>query len=101
MIKDDGALLEEEKMVVQIEQREITDIRTEFDKYLEMCDEFDKNPSSELCSKFLNESKQKLIIAQENAEDSKATDWFKYNIHDIRQAQRIYKGIQEKCSGVK
>ena len=94
---------EGEKKVIQIEQREIPKVKAEFDRYKEMCDQFDINPTEELCTQFLDEANNNLELVRENAEalESKGIiEQIRMQLHDLRKAERVYENLQIRCEGI-
>jgi hypothetical protein len=103
LIEKDGSLLKDERAVIEIEQREMSAVRKEFDEYRILCRQFDESPTPELCGQFLEEAKHYLDLAQENAkaEESKGIiELSLLSFHDLGKSKRIYEGIQTKCIGV-
>ncbi len=103
-IEEDLMMLPElEGEVIKIEQREISVIRDEFNTYKKLCDQLDKTPTNELCSRFLQEAKQDLTLAQQNAKALANESFFEKlgpHAHNLRKTQRVYSGLQEQCKGV-
>ncbi len=94
-------LKEQEKEVIQIEQRELNEVKEEFYDYVKLCDEFDNNPTFEICDVFLQEAKDDLDVAQKNADESTGIKHIKITIKSLRNANRIYKGLKVACSNLK
>lgn len=103
-IEEELMLLPEmEGEVISIEQREISIIRDEFDEYKGLCDQLDKEPTADLCERFIDEAKQELDLAQENAaelENKSFLERLEPHAHNLRTSQRVYLGLKEHCRGV-
>ncbi len=96
-------LLEMEDEVIEIEQRELSIIREEFDTYKVLCDRFDQRPTAESCNRFIQEAGSELDLAQQNTQaavDDRFLEKLEQNTQDIRKANRIYEGLQEYCESV-
>lgn len=103
IIGEDTDILEQEQSVIEIEQREIAEVQDEFDKYTELCTQFDQQPTKELCNLFTNEAQESLDLAQENALDTESkglAEWIKITLHDLRKAKRIYNDLQTICESI-
>ena len=102
-IKEEEEIFESEikvspEEVIIIEQRELTVIKEEFDEYKSLCDQFDKQPTDQLCNQFLEEAKHNLELAQENAQLADSKGVLESSLHDLRKAKRIYVNLQQMCS---
>ena len=103
LVEIDDPIEEGEKKIIKIEQREITEVKAEFERYKDMCDQFDINPTKELCNQFLDEANNKLELVRENAEALKSKgilDQIQIQLYDLRKADRIYENLQVKCEGI-
>jgi hypothetical protein len=94
-------VLSQEQDVIQIEQRELKEIQNEFEKYINLCDEFDKKPTKKTCTIFLQESNAKLDLAQKSADQTTGIEHFEIILKNLRNANRIYDGLQNICNIVK
>ena len=83
--------------VIIIEQRELQEINEEFNSYKLMCDQFDENPTAELCTIFLEDAKSYFELAQKNADETTGIEHFEILIKELRNSKRIYEGLQEVC----
>jgi len=97
ILGDEALVKEQEQKVIQIEQRELQEVKAEFESYESKCDQFDENPTTEICATFLQEAKDHLNIAQKNADESTGLEHFEITIKELRNAHRIYEGMQEVC----
>lgn len=80
LIKRESTILDKEQKVLEIEQEELNELKSEFEKYKKLCDEFDQKPTKDLCNQFLKEAKQGLESAPED-----------------KKAARIYKNLLKEC----
>lgn len=97
----DNEFSEEEENIISIEQREIPIIKEEFYIYQKLCDQFDINPSIELCTQFIEEAKHQLEISQESTNSAKSKGIRKIEIshYDLRKTNRIYDNLKVICEG--
>jgi len=94
----DNLIQGEESEVIFIEQRELEKVKEEFESYRLLCDEFDEQPTEELCKQFLSESNADLEISQQNVESSKGIlSWIATSHKDLRRSKRIYNELNEMC----
>lgn len=82
IIKKEGTILNKEETIIELEQVELSELKSQFEKYKKSCDEFDENPTTELCNKFLEEAKQNLDLSPKD-----------------RTVARIYRNLIKKCQG--
>jgi len=100
ILGEEELVQEQEQKVIQIEQRELQEVKTEFENYESMCDQFDVNPTTELCATFLQEAKDHLDVAQKNADKSTGVEHIGIVIKELRNAHRIYEGMEEVCANI-
>lgn len=50
----------QEEEVIKIKQRELQTVKQEFETHMKIYDQFDENPTPELCATFLQEAKEHL-----------------------------------------
>jgi geranylgeranyl pyrophosphate synthase len=80
LMKKESAVAKEEEKVIAIEQEELNKLKSEFQKYKDLCDEFDQNPTEELCSQFLKDAKYDLELLPKDS-----------------RANRIYNNLVKIC----
>ena len=98
ILGEEQILKEEEQTIIQIEQRELQEVKEEFEKYESMCNQFDENVTDEFCVIFLQEAKDHFELTQKNADESTGLKHVEITIKNLRNAHRIYKGMQEVCN---
>jgi len=88
----------EEKEIISIEKRELEEVKEEFENYKRLCDEFDVQPTGELCKQFLAEAKVNLERSQQNLESSDSIlSWMEISHKELRRANRIYNELNDEC----
>ncbi|PIN87415.1 hypothetical protein COV12_04145 [Candidatus Woesearchaeota archaeon CG10_big_fil_rev_8_21_14_0_10_32_24] len=97
----EGLVKDQEQKVITIEQRELQEVKDEFEKYKSICDQFDENPTSEICVTFLQEAKDKLDIAQKNVDESTGLKHIEITLKELRNTKRIYEGMNNICDNLK
>jgi len=100
ILGEEVILQEQETKGITTEQRELQEVNVEFETYKAMCDQFDENPTAELCTAFLQEAKDYYEVAQKNAEDTIGLQHVEILIKDLREAKRIYAELQDVCASV-
>jgi len=98
VLGEEKILQEQEQEVLVIEQRELQDVNAEFNSYKLMCDQFDESPTEEFCIAFLEEAKTSLELSQKNADSTTGLEHLGIVVKDLRNAHRIYEGLQEVCN---
>ena len=95
----DSSIAKDINNIVKIEKRDKTMAQKEFDNYFDMCIEFEKNPTEELCNLFIEDAKLELDAALNK---SASSDEILSSVFqkDLRKAKRIYFGLLEKCSKI-
>jgi hypothetical protein len=98
-IKEKDTLIQKEEIeVISLEQRELEEVKEEFESYKLICDDFDEQPTKELCEQFLTEAKADLELAQQNAESSDGVlSWIETSHKNLRRANRIYNELNKTC----
>ncbi len=102
ILQGDEIISKEEGKIIEVEQREIKEVKQEIEEYKELCKQFDEQPTLQLCNQFLQEARRNFELAQKNAEVARnIIVWAKISMNNLRQAKRIYKELQYECAQLK
>lgn len=89
---------QQEERVIGIETGEITDIKEEFERYKNLCDQLDAQKDAEICAAFLEETQQEIDSTEEKKDAATGfTEKAGVIFKELRTAKRMHKEMQKFC----
>ncbi|MFH1682236.1 MAG: hypothetical protein ABIA37_00415 [Candidatus Woesearchaeota archaeon] len=98
LLAKDEAVQAEEPSIIKLEDKEIEEIKAEFDQYRLWCDLFEQNASSELCTLFLDDSANNTRSIQQQI-DLTESFWERLNLKmkELSDAKRMDQELKQRC----